>query len=86
MGEDKKFGWGMIPTLIAMGPLRETPKFPELEDIKKEVWLQLWKMVGHINMVPADLLHQYNSGVRGGCAGVEGWYGSCSKGTSDKAA
>ena len=34
VGKDKKFGWGMFPTLVAKGPSKETPKLPEGEDIK----------------------------------------------------
>ena len=37
VGEDQKFGWGMFPILIAMGPSKETPKLLEGEDIKKDV-------------------------------------------------
>ena len=29
VGEDKKYGWGMFPILIAMGPTEETPNLPE---------------------------------------------------------
>ena len=50
VGEDKKFGWEIFPILIAMGPSKETPKLPEGEDIKKEVWSQLGRMVGHTNV------------------------------------
>ena len=36
--------FGDVPTLIATGPSKETPKLPEEEDIKKEVWSQLGRM------------------------------------------
>ena len=48
----------MFPILIAMGPSKETPKLPEGEDIKKEVWSQ-GKIVGHTNVISANLLQQY---------------------------
>ena len=44
--EDKKFGWGMFPILIATGPAKDTPKLPEGEDIKKGVWMQLGRLWG----------------------------------------
>ena len=34
VGEDKKFGWGMFPILIAMEPSKETHKLHEGEEIK----------------------------------------------------
>ena len=38
---------------------KETPKLSEGEEIKKEGWLRLGEVVGHTNVVPANLLQQY---------------------------
>ena len=46
-------------TAFFMSASKETPKLPEGEDIKQEVWSQLGRMVGHTNMISANLLHLY---------------------------
>ena len=65
VGEDNKFVWGMFPILIAMGPTNDTPKLPEEEDIKKEVWMQLGKMVWHTNVIASNLINRYTPGEVG---------------------
>ena len=59
VAKDREFGWGGAPQPDSHGPSKETRKLPEGEDIKKEVWLQLGKVAGHTNVVPANLLQQY---------------------------
>ena len=59
VGEGKKFGWGMFPTLIAKGPSKETPMLPEGEDIKNEVWSQLGRMEGHTNVISFNLFNLF---------------------------
>ena len=49
----------MFPTLIATGPSKETPKLPEGEDIKNEVWSQLGRMEGHTNVISFNLFNLF---------------------------
>ena len=49
---------GDVPHPDSHGAIEGDPKLPEGEDIKKEVWSQLGKMVGHTNVISANLLQQ----------------------------